>query len=294
MFFQLLVAGLSNGSIYALVALGITVIFKATEVANFAAGELLMLGAFVLYTFFCLWGFPYIPSFLITAFFVGLSLGLVMERLAFRPLASYGHLIVVMATLALSISFKGIARLIWGSDILNVPSPFDFRPFQFSLGSLKIVITTENIAIILVSLVVMVVFFFFFQYSRLGKMMRATSENQIGAMLVGINVKRIFATIWATGTAISMIAGILFVPISTLYIEMGAKVMIKAFAACLLGGFGNLPGAMLGGVLMGIIETLFGGYVTTAMMDISSLMVIALVLIVKPQGLFGGKAIIKV
>jgi len=294
MFFQLLVGGLANGAIYALVALGITVIFKATEVVNFAAGELLMFGAFMIFTLLCLWNLPYIASFLIVAFPLAMALGLVMERLALRPLASYGHLIVVMATLALSIAFKGIARLLWGSDIRNVPSPFDFQPIEFPLGSMRIVISSENIAIILVSLGVMFTFFLFFQYTRLGKMMRATSENQLGAMLVGINVKRIFATIWGTGTVIIVIAGILFVPIATLYIEMGGKVMIKGFAACLLGGFGNLPGAMLGGVLMGIIETLFGGYVTTAMMDISSLLVIALVLIVKPQGLFGSKVVIKV
>lgn len=294
MFFQLLVGGLANGSIYALVALGITVVFKATEVANFAAGELLMLGAFVLYNCFVLWKLPYLASFVITAFFFAILLGLIMERLAFRPLASYGHLIQVMATLALSVTFKGIARLVWGSDILNVPSPFDFKPVEFSLGSLKIVISSDNIAIVLVCLVMMTFFFFFFQKTKRGKMMRATSENMLGAMLVGINVRRVFATIWATGTVILVIAGVLFVPISTLYIEMGGKVMIKGFAACILGGFGNLPGALLGGILMGIIETLFGGYVTTAMMDISSMIVIALVLIIKPQGLFGSRVVIKV
>lgn len=294
MFFQLLVGGLANGAIYALVALGITVVFKATEVANFAAGELLMLGAYMLYTLFCLWKLPYLSSFLITAFLFAVAVGIVIERIAFRPLAYYGHLSVVMATLALSIAFQGIARLFWGSDILNVPSPFDFQPIEFSLGSMKIVISSEHIAIIIVCLVVMAIFFFFFQYSKLGKMMRATSENIMGATLVGINVKQIFASIWAAGTVILMIAGMLLVPISTLYTQMGGKVMLKSFAACLLGGFGNLPGALLGGVLMGIIETLFGGYVSTAMMDISSLVVIALILIVKPQGLFGSKVVIKV
>lgn len=294
MFFQLLLGGLSNGAIYALLALGITVVFKATEVANFAAGELLMVGAYMLYTFYCLWQFPYLASFLITAFLVAVVLGVIMERLAFRPLASYGHLIIVMATVALGISFKGAVRLLWGSDIRNVPSPFGFEPIEFSLGAMRIAVSSENIAIILVCLGVMTIFFFFFQYSKLGKTMRATSENQLGAMLVGINVKQVFSTIWATGTVICLIAGMLFVPIATLHIEMGSKVMLKSFAACLLGGFGNLPGALLGGILMGIIETLFGGYVTTAMMDISSLMVIAVVLIIKPQGLFGGKVVVKV
>ena len=294
MFFQLLIAGLANGSIYGMVGLAITVIFKSTTVVNFASGELLMICAFVFYTFAVLMKLSFIISFFLTAFIFAIALGLLMERVAFRSLTPHGHLMVVMGTLAVGIAFKGIARLIWGSDILTVPSMFDFKPMVIRLGSANFVISSDNIAIIIFSLIVMLVFFLVFQYSKLGKKMRATSSNELGAMLVGINVKNIYGTVWATGTVIYGIAGILFVPISTLHIEMGTKLMLKGFAACLVGGFGNLFGAMVGGVSMGIIETIFGGYVSTSMMDISSLMAIAFVLVFKPQGLFGKKGPVKV
>jgi branched-chain amino acid transport system permease protein len=238
---------------------------------------------------------PYVVSFLITALFFAVALGATMERAVVRRLNPYGHIVVVMATLAIGIFLKGAARLLWGSDIHNVPSPFGFKPIIFSLGPIEdIIIARESVAIVVVSLVIMGIFMLFFRYSKLGKMMHATFETELGAMLVGINVKRMYTTIWAMGTVLCAIAAILLVPISTLYIEMGTKVMLKGFAACLLGGFGSLIGALIGGLAMGVIENMFGGYVTTSLMDISSLLVISLVLIFMPQGLFGGKVVIKV
>ena len=288
-FLSLFGAGLANGSLYALVALGLMLVFKAQDVVNFAHGELFMIGAFLAFTAFESLHLPYAVAFVV-ALAGSAAIGAVAERLTVRPLIASPRISIVMVTVGLSFALKGFARIPWGADIYTFPPIFGAAPVR--IGSL--ILSPQNIVTILFSVGLMVLFFLFFRFTTLGKQMRATSQNQTGASIVGINVGRVFSITWAAAAATGAAAGVLAAPITLLYPEMGTKMLIKAFAAAVLGGFGSIPGAIVGGLAMGIIEILSGAYVTTALMDISAFLVIMVVLFIRPQGLFGVRAAARV
>lgn len=277
-------AGLASGSLYALVALGLVLIYKAQAVINFSHGELFMLGAFVGLTAYDNLHLPYAAA-VILAVACGALIGMAMERLI-QPLLGSSLNSVVMATIGLSVTLKGIARIPWGADIYSFPPIFGIAPV--SLGGF--LFSPQNVVIIFASLALMALFFAFFAYTSLGKQMRATSQNPTGARIVGINVGRTYATIWGFAAATGAGAGILGAPITLLYPEMGSKILIKAFAATVLGGMTSLPGAVVGGLTMGVFENLIGFYVTTSLMDVSAFFVIVAVLLLRPRGIFGTKS----
>jgi branched-chain amino acid transport system permease protein len=287
MFVQLLVSGLSNGALYALVAVCITIVYKGADVVNFAAGEFAMVGAFLSYGLVKSLGINIFTAILLAGIVIPISLGLFLERSVFRPLIGSDHLMPVTATIALSFFLRGIVRLVWGSDILTFPALFSYEPIVLEIGSASVAISRESTAIFIICTVLMAAFFIISQYSKFGKIMRATSDNRTGALLVGIRVTRVVGLVWAVGFAVAAIAGILFAPLSLLYVEMGGKIVIKGFASCILGGFGHLPGAVIGGLLMGLAENMVGGYISTSILDVSSLILIFVVLIIRPNGLFG-------
>jgi branched-chain amino acid transport system permease protein len=293
MFLQLIVSGLANGAIYALIALTICIVFKGTDVTNFATGELAMMGAFVAFTCVIIWGWPIYLAVVMVGLIFPVLLGFSIERFAERPLIPAGHLPMVMGTMALQFGLRGLARLIWGGDIKAIPALFGSEPFSMTLGTITLVMSRENLVMLLFSPVIMVVFFLFFQLTKLGKMMRASQENPLGASIVGIDILKMFSFTWIIGCVLACWAALLFAPISLVYVEIGAKVMIKGFAATILGGFGVIPGAIIGGLMMGVIEVLFAGYVTTTMADLSSLLVIFLVMVMRPTGLMGKRKIEK-
>jgi len=286
---QLLISGFGNGCIYALIALGAVSIYRATAVLNFGHGDLFMIGAFFGYMFRVTFGLPFVYS-LVLAMVLGGLLGYVLDKIVFRPISKHALFISVMATIAIGFSLRGFARIIWKKDSYPFPPVLESDPIQ--LGGIFLI--PQDLVIILSSIFLMIIFFAFFQYTRLGKMMRATSENRIGATLVGISVKRIFSYTWASGAATAAAAGVLIAPITSAYPDVGGKMMVKAFAAMVIGGFGNIPGTIFGGMLMGIIENLIGGYFTTSIMDISSFLVIMFILVFKPEGLFGSIKLKKV
>jgi branched-chain amino acid transport system permease protein len=289
MFLQLIISGFANGCIYALVGLGAVLIYRATAVLNFGHGDLFMIGAFFGYMFRVTFKFSYIESLLFSMILSG-TLGFLLDRVIFRAIIKHALFITIMATIAVGFTFKGFARLIWGKDFYPFPPVIESKPIQIG----NILLIPQDIIIIIVSIALMLIFFAFFQYSRLGKMMRATSQNQVGAVIVGINIKKIFSYTWASGAAVGAAAGVLVAPITSIYPDIGGKMMVKAFAAMVIGGFGNIPGTIVGGMLMGIIENIVGGYITTSIMDISSFLAIMLILLVKPEGLFGAKTYKKV
>ncbi|MBI3325704.1 MAG: branched-chain amino acid ABC transporter permease [Nitrospinae bacterium] len=291
MLFYLMLSGLTNGSLYALVAMGLVIIYKATAVVNFAHGEVFMMGGFFGYTFHVLLGLPY-PASLLLAVGLSLLLGVVTERVAYRPMIKASVISLVLASVGFSFVLKGIARVPWGGkgDFIPFPPVFSYDPIVF--GSL--LITPQHLIILTSALACMGLFAAFFRWTKLGKMMQATAENQRAAALVGIRVERVFASIWGAGACVGAVAGVLMAPVTLLYPDIGATLLVKAFASAVLGGFGSLPGAVLGGLTMGLVENLAGGYLDTSLVDISPFLVMILVLILWPTGFFGARAIRKV
>ena len=289
MFFQLLLSGISQGSIYALAALGMTILFRSTTVVNFGHGEFFMFGAFGVYVFLNLFEFSF-PLAVVLALIMMFVVGVVCERLLIRPMLTAPHVAIAMMTVAISYLFRGIARVFWGRDVLPMPPVFSFPPIE--LGG--VVVTTQDLIITGTTLTLMLVFFVFFYFTRVGKIAQAASQNLRGAALVGINVPRFFSSMWGVAAVMGAVGGILVAPVTLLYPDMGAYTLIRAFAAMTLGGFGLLSGAIVGGLLMGLIEQFAGAYISTALIDIAAYLVIIIVLIFKPSGLLKGKDVSRV
>lgn len=286
----LIVAGLANGSLYALVALGLVLIYKTQDVVNFAHGEILMIGAFIGYTAFDVLHLPYAVSFL-AAVLLGGVMGAVIERVAFRRIAHHHHITLAMVTVGLSFALRGGARVPYGMDIYTFPPVFGASP-PIQVGSA--IIAPQSLVTIGAALVLSAALLLFFRLTTVGKQMRATQQNLAGATIIGIDTGRIFSVTWALAAAVGAGAGVLAAPISLLYPDMGTGFLLNGFAAAVLGGFESIVGAIVGGLLVGVIQMLFGGYVSTAFQHISAFCIIIVVLFVRPHGLFGRKPIHRV
>lgn len=279
---QLIASGISQGAIYALVALGMTVLFRTTSVLNFGYGETFMLGAFAFYVFLKILSLPFAIAALATIIFM-IVVGVVLERFIFRPIMTRAHLLIAMMTIAVSFLFRGGVRMIWGREVLPMPPVFDFPPIIVG----GVVLTSQSLVILVTTCILVCAFFAFFNLTSLGKLMQAASHSPRGAALIGINVPFFSSCMWGLSAAIAAVAGILVAPVTLLYPDMGAAILLKAFAAMTLGGFGHLGGAVLGGILLGISEQLCGGYISTSVMDIFPFLVILIVLLIYPSGLLG-------
>lgn len=282
---QLTLSGLSQGAIYALVALSMTLVYRATTIVNFAHGDFVMGGACMVYVTTVLLGLPFLPSALI-ALAVLFCVGVIFQTGLLRPIAAGPHLSMAMMTIALSYLLRGIARFIWGREIFPVPSPFTMPPLEIA----GVILTAGDLAIIGTVLVGLVLFYFVFYHTLVGKTVHATYQNERGASLVGINVSRVKIMVWGAGAAMGALGGILIAPVTMLYPDMGAGILIHGFAAMTLGGFGSLVGAVVGGLVLGLGQTLAGGYISTSLIDISAYIVIIIVLLLRPNGLFGRPA----
>jgi branched-chain amino acid transport system permease protein len=281
----LVVSGISNGALYALVALGITVVYKATKAVNFAHGDLFMLSGFIAYTFHVMWGVDYVVSLLL-AVAAGFVIGAAAERITFRPVVGQGMANVLLATVGLSFVLKGIARSLWGGkgDFIPFPPLVAGGPVMVA----GIPVTPQQLVVLAGALAVMAVFGLFIKYTRLGRIMQATADNTKAAQLVGIRIGRVYMYAFAVGSALAAAAAVLMAPITLLYPDIGFVLFIKAFAAAVLGGLNSIPGAVVGGFAIGLIEALAGGYINTNLQDVSAYIVIMLVLTFLPSGLLGG------
>ena len=286
---MLLVAGLAKGSLYALVALGLVLVYKTQDVVNFAFGEMFMFGAFAGYVALTVFGLPWWLSFLVALAALGLF-GAAIERIVFRRVALAPHVTLAMVTVGLSFAMKGAARIPFGSDIYTMPPLFGSGPLRFG----GLVVDPQSVVTVAVAILITVGLFFFFARSRLGKQMRATQQNPIGARLVGVDVNRIFSLTWAVAGAVGAAAGMLAAPSVLLYPDMGTSFLLKGFAAAVLGGLDSVPGAIVGGFLVGIIEMLIGGLISTSFQDVSAFFIIMIVLLFWPNGLFGVRAMSRV
>jgi len=282
------VSGLATGCIYAMVALGFVLIFKATDVVNFAQGEFIMASGFMSYTLLIWYGLPYWLVLVLTIPLSGV-MGVVLERIVVRPILDAPIFSIVIATIGASTVMRSSAGIVYGYDVLPLPTFFSKDPIHLGILSF----TRMDVGVIGSSLLIMAVLYVFFQYTKTGTAMRATAQSQIAARLMGVSVHRIFSVTWAISAGISGIAGVLIAPIIYLDPNLGI-IGVKAFAGAVLGGFGNIPGAIVGGMLLGVLENLSGYFFNAGIKQISTYILLILVLIVKPSGLFGAVAIRKV
>ncbi|MFZ2140120.1 MAG: branched-chain amino acid ABC transporter permease [Xanthobacteraceae bacterium] len=278
---QLIASGLALGSIYALLALSLVLISKSTDVVNFAQGEMAMFGTFICFALLTKAGMPLI-AVLVLAAPIGALLGLATERIAIRPLQGAPQVNALIATIGLWMIFHHSAGWIWGYDPVRFPSLFPSDP----LNVLGARVAQNSLGIIGVSVLVMILLYLFFAYTRTGIAMRAASMNRRAAQLMGVEVQKVGLLAWALATAISVVSGFLIAPLTFLDFEMMFAVLLKAFAGAILGGFNSLPGAVAGCLLVGVLESLFAAYVSTAFKDTFAFCIIIAVLMLRPQGLF--------
>ena len=279
-FLSQLISGISLGSIYSLIALGYTMVYGIAKMLNFAHGDVIMIGAFVIYTMCITAGLPTVVGVLIAVVFCTI-LGITIERLAYKPLRTATSLAVLITAIGVSYFLQNIALLIFGSDTKSFTSVVNIDPISLA---------GETIVTIIVSVVIMVALVIFVNKTKPGKAMLAVSEDKGAAQLMGINVNGTIALTFAIGSALAAIAGALLCstyPALSPY--TGAMPGIKAFVAAVFGGIGSIPGAMIGGIILGIIENLSKGYISSQLSDAIVFAVLIIVLLVRPTGIMGKK-----
>jgi len=282
-FLQLLFQGLSVGFLYALAALGFVMIFKSSSVLNFAHGELMAMGAFIFLAFSVWLKLPIFLSFLFTL--VGtFAMGFVIERLFLRPLIGEALIQVIMLTVGLAAMFKGLLLVIFGGNLFNYP---DFLPAGLTIKMGTIQIPPVYVASFIIGIVFLSVFGFFFKYSSQGIYMRSVADNQPAALSLGVHVRRVFAMSWAIAALVCAISGIILGIMNGINVHDISVLGLKVFPVVILGGLESIGGAIIGGLIIGILETFTGGYVSTSLKEVIPYIVLVFILLVKPYGLFG-------
>jgi branched-chain amino acid transport system permease protein len=291
-FMQLFASGIAVGCLYALIALGFVLVIKATDILNFAHGEIIMISALICYFLMTKYHFSFLPAVLITVL-IAAFMGVLTERLVLRPMLGEPIFAVVMITIGLSIFLRSLAGIIFGHDNYVFPSPFPKEPMNLA----GITLSTTQVWVMVSTAVLVVLFFIFFKYSRMGLAMRGTANNQETALLMGISTKRVFAMVWGIAFVTAAIAGIFLANVMVVNIGL-TFTAISAFPAIILGGLESIPGAIIGGLAIGVIENLAGGYLDQVIgggvKDVTPFVVLFLMLMFKPYGLFGKEEIERV
>ncbi|MFO7577474.1 MAG: branched-chain amino acid ABC transporter permease [Pelovirga sp.] len=281
-FLQFVFSGLTNGSIYALIALGFCVVNNTMGILNFVQVDFVSLGGMLMFSALFSIGLPMLPGLLFAVAGVAL-VAMLIERFGLRPARSDNHLVLVFITVGLAIILRGAMKLIWGKNRMAVPPLTPDEPIQVLGAS----VLPQALWILLLTLVAIALLSWFFYRTSLGLSMRAVASNPTAAAVVGIPAGRIRLTSYAIAGALGGLAGVLMTPITTLSYDVGVLLGLKGFAAAILGGFGSFPGAVLGGVLLGLLESLSAGYLSSAYKDVVAFVVLLLVLFIRPQGLLG-------
>jgi len=289
-FLQQIISGGAVGIVYALVALGFVMVHKSTQVFNFAQGELMMLGAFCAYTFIVLFGLPFWIGGILAIASVALF-GAVLDRLLLRRMVGSKPFTIFMLTVGIGFCVRSIVMLVpmWGTDTYSLPSPLQGEVFSFH----GLIVSADHAVILLTAAVISAALFLFFQFTRLGLAMRAISQNPLAASYLGVRVDSLFSIVWALSAAAAALAGVMLAPISFVHADTG-QIGLKAIPAAVLGGFDSLPGAIVGGLIIGIVESLAGFYCPEGVKDVAAYVVLLVVLAVKPRGLFGQADVKKV
>ena len=291
-FIQLTVTGLAWGSVYACIALGFVLIFKSTDIFNFAQPELMMFGAYIAFTLITTLKLPFVLGFFCTLILM-ILIGSLLEMMVVRPMVGEPVLAVIMVTLGLANVLKGLTGLFWGYEELQFPSPFPQEPLIIFGAA----INQAEIYTIVATAILLVIFFLFFKYSGAGISMRATAEDTRTAFLMGINVKGVFTASWAIASLVATIAGVFLASFTFLEPIMG-HVGLKALPAMILGGMDSVHGAIIGGLIIGVTENLAGfyleDYLGSGINEITAYVIVLIVMMIRPYGLFGTKEIERV
>lgn len=278
---QFIFSGLTVGAIYALVALGFTLIYKASDIINFAQGEFVMLGGMTT-VFMALAGLP-LPVAALIAVVATTAVGLALHRFAIEPARGASPVALIMITIGASIFLRGVAQIVFDRRFHSLPPLLAGEPIQFGGAA----ILPQSLVVLASATVIVALLWLFIDRTLLGKAVLATAANRLGARIIGINTGRIVDFSFAVSAAIGAIAGILITPIALTSYDAGTLLALKGFAAAMLGGIGSAAGAVVGGLLIGMFEALAAGYISSNYKDAVSFLIILVVLIVIPQGLFG-------
>jgi branched-chain amino acid transport system permease protein len=285
---QVLVSGLATGSIYALMGLAFALAYSTMGLINLAQGEFCMLGAYIGLTLFVYIGVPYIASFFLSVLAISL-LAFFLDLSTFRSLRRRGVLAGIIGGIGLSIALQNIAQLCWRAQPETFPSYFGNYPIKLA----SIIVIPEFIAVIFITLILMGVLYFFLVKTEIGTAMRATAQDQMAALLMGISIKRMDSVAQILCGVLGASSGILVAPFFAVYPTMGVMVAVKGLIAAILGGFGSIPGAIVGGFGLGLIETLGSAYISSAYKDILVFIVLVIILSIRPTGIFEEKGVYK-
>lgn len=282
-FLQLFVNGISLGFLYALSALGFVMIFKSSSVLNFAHGELLALGAFLFLVLSAWAKLPIVLAFALTLM-GSFALGFIVERLFLRPLIGEALIEVIMLTVGLAAMFKGLMLFVFGGDIHDYPK---FLPEGLNLSLGTIQVPSVYVASLIIGILFLILFGFFFKFSSQGIYMRSVADNQPAALSLGVHVKRVFALSWAIAALVCAMSGIILGIINGVNVHELSSIGLKVFPVVILGGLDSIGGAILGGIIIGLLETFTGGYISTSLREVIPYIVLVFILMVRPYGLFG-------
>ncbi len=280
--FQFLISGLTTGSTYALIAIGFSIIHNATGIVNFAQGEFVMLGGMFMITFFTVLKIPMASAFCLTVISVAI-VGLILEKGPLEQARSKEILNLVMITVAASIVIKGLTMILWGKNSMTIPAISGESPLLIW----KAAIMPQSLWIFGVTLGAVAMLNVFFRCTRTGKAIRAVSANRRYAVLAGIPVNRMLAFSFCLSAALGAVAGILLTPMTTISYDAGVMLGLKGFSAAILGGYGSMTGAVIGGILLGVMESLGAGFISSEYKDVLAFMILLMVLFIKPSGLLG-------
>ena len=278
---QFLITGITVGSTYALVALGFSIIYNASDVVNFAQGEFVMIGAMSTITFTAL-GMP-LPVAVLCAILLTIAVGMALEKFAIEPARGATVVATIIITIGASILLRGAALLIWGKDFHVLPAFSGERPFHLGAAT----VLPQNLWVMGGALLLVALVRYFFNRTTLGKALLACSCNRLAAHLAGVNVKSMLLLAYGLSAFLGSIAGILTAPITFSSYDVGIMLALKGFSAAILGGMGNSMGAVAGGLLLGLLESFGAGMISSGYKDAIAFIVVLLVLFFKPSGLFG-------
>ncbi|HVZ45003.1 MAG TPA: branched-chain amino acid ABC transporter permease [Ramlibacter sp.] len=282
-FAQLAIGGISQGCIYGLIALGFVLIYKATETVSFAQGELMMLGSFAGLAVMTVMGLPFWLAVVVSVAAMALF-GLVLEMIVIRPVLGQPTFAIVMLTIGIGYVARGMITMIPGIGTETHTLAVPYKDRIWNVGAL--VLNVEQMVVIAATAVLCAALYALFRFTRIGIAMQAASQNQLAAWYMGIPVKALNSLAWALAAAVAAVAGLLLAPITFVHANMGF-IGLKAFPAAVVGGFGSLPGAIVGGLVIGVVESMAGFYLPAGVKDVAAYVVVLLMLMVKPSGLFG-------
>lgn len=280
---QFLISGLTNGAIYALIALGFSIIYNATTIINFAQGEMVMLGALCAISLYHL--YPSLPVAFLGGVAVVTLVGLLFERLALRPVRDQSPIVLIIITVGGAVFFQGVAMMIWGKEAYPLPPFTGSEPLHFFSAT----ILPQNLWVIGLGGLLVVLLEVFFRFTLVGKAMRACAYNRQAARLMGIPVSRMVQLSFGLAAALGAAGGILIAPLTLGIFDMGTMLGLKGFSAAILGGLGSILGGVLGGLLIGVAEALASGLISSGYRDAVAFLILLVVLFLRPQGLVGGR-----